>query len=302
MKQFILSSLFTIFVLCNPLNADTINCNGLTRTYTIHIPKYYNKNKTVALLIALHGAGGNGKQMERFTRFDPIADRDTAIVIYPDGLYKHWNDGRNAADIKSQQEHVDDIGFISALINKIENDYNINKKKIYVTGISNGGMMCYALTCTLSEKISAIATVVSTIPANVYQNCKPTKPIPLPIMNGVDDPLIPWNGGELIMRGKNHGEIISTDSTVSFWVKNNKCSSTPSEVIKKDDDPKDATSVIIYHYSSSTNLSADVILYKIFGGGHTWPGGSQYLPKFIIGNVSGEFDASETIWKFFKEQ
>ena len=299
MKSLLFTALFTICFINNTLLADTVNCNSTVRTFCIHIPKYYSKNKPTALILALHGAGGNGKQMERFTNFDLFADKDTAIVVYPDGLYKHWNDGRNAPDIKSQKEHVDDIGFISALINKTENNYNINKKKIYVTGISNGGMMCYALTCALSEKIAAIATVVSTIPANIYQNCKPVKSIPLLMMNGYNDPIVPWNGGDLIIGRKNHGTIMSTDSTVSFWVRNNKCTNTPSAVIKKDDNFKDGTSVIIYHYAYCNSL-ANVILYKIIGGGHTWPGGPQYLPKFIIGKVSREFDASETIWIFFK--
>ena len=120
-------------------------------------------------------------------------------------------------------------------------------------------------------------------------------------INNVDDPLVPFEGGEIY--GHFHrvklGEVLSVDESVGFWVKRNGCSTTPVMIEEPDRDPNDGTIVTSKHYLNG-NEGTEVILYIVDGGGHTWPGGIQYLPKWVIGKTSRDFNASEVIWEFFK--
>ena len=146
--------------------------DNLKRTFNIHIPSFYNKSVQVPLVIALHGRGGNGWSMILLTRkgFNKLADKDGFIMVYPDGIELNWNDGRmdEEANDRAHRENIDDVGFISALIDTMIKDYNINPKRVYVTGISNGAIMSYRLACELSHKITAIAPVDGNIPVMLY--------------------------------------------------------------------------------------------------------------------------------------
>ncbi|MFH0887398.1 MAG: PHB depolymerase family esterase [bacterium] len=284
--------------------AASIKWDGLTRTYLIHVPPSLTKSKPVPLVIALHGGGGMGKNMIKLTPggFDQLADQDGFIVVYPDGLGKNWNDGRSnkEVDYRAHKENVDDVGFISALIDNLINEYNVDPKRVYVTGISNGAMMTYRLGCELSEKIAAIAPVAGNIPQNLLSRCQPHKPVSVLVINNTNDPLMPYKGGDITgPYGKRKlGKVISVAESVDFWVKQNNCN-TKAIVTDSDIDPKDGTRVhreIFYGGKDGT----EVILYSIEGGGHTWPGGYQYFPEWLIGKTSREFDANQVIWDFFK--
>ncbi len=279
--------------------ASSISSGGLQRTYNIHISSAYDKTRPTPLLIVLHGGGGNGQGMIKLANFNAIADRENFIVVYPDGFEKHWNDGRGV-QWQAQIENVDDVGFISALIDYLSSELNIDAKKVYVTGISNGGMMSHRLGCELSQKIAAIAPVASNIPVNMESVWAPSRPVPVLIINGTDDPLERWDGGEIRLGRNTFGVVLSVSDTVKFWVEKDQCSLSPTITQLPDKDRSDGTIVRKEVYGGCEN-GAEVVLYAIEGGGHTWPGGPQYLPGFIIGRTSRDFDASEVIWQFFKE-
>ena len=278
----------------------SIVSGGLERTYSVHVSSSYDQDRPTPLVIVLHGGGGTGQGMVKLTDFNAVADRENFIIAYPDGFEKHWNDGRGLQRYRTQIENIDDVGYISALIDHLSDELNIDAKRIYVTGISNGGMMSHRLGCELSQKIAAISPVASNIPVNKASVWSPSRPMPVLIINGTDDPLVPWEGGDIHFGKTKLGEVLSIADTVKFWVGKDQCPSSPVVTQLSDKDPADGTTVRKEVYGGREG-GAEVVLYAIEGGGHTWPGGEQYLPESIIGRTSREFNASEVIWQFFKE-
>jgi len=281
--------------------AGSIMVNGLRRTFIIHLPASDKSKEMVPLVIVLHGGGGNGQGMMKLTNsgFDKLSDKKGFIVIYPDGIDKHWNDGRN--EMSDPKDNPDDVGFISALINDLIKKYNANPKRVYVTGMSNGAIMSYRLGCELSDKIAAIAPVAGNIPENLIQHCKPANPVAVLAINGDSDPLVPFKGGDVTgpFGKKKLGKVLSAHESVLFWIKNNGCSPNPVVTDEPDNDRDDGTYVQKQQFINGRN-NCEVILYTIKGGGHTWPGGYQYLGKWIIGKTCRDINATDIIWEFFE--
>jgi polyhydroxybutyrate depolymerase len=278
--------------------------DSLKRTFIIYIPSSYDKTVQLPLVIALHGRGANGASMIILTHkgFNKMADNDGFIMVYPDGIELNWNDGRmdEEANDRAHRENIDDVGFLSALIDSMIKDYNIDPKRVYVTGISNGAIMSYRLACELSDKITAIAPVDGNIPNLLVPECSPSEPVSVLAINNTDDPLVPFEGGYIYgIRKINLGKVLSVNESIEFWVDRNKCSVTPDVTEEPDMDPKDGTRVTRKQYVNGIE-GTEVILYAVDGGGHTWPGGFQYLPAGIIGKTCRDFDANEVIWSFFK--
>ena len=277
----------------------SIIVDGLKRTYVLHIPSSYNKSKPTSLVMVLHGGGGTGRGMIKLTGFDELADKEGFIVVYPDAIGKHWNDGRNLTIYYSQRENIDDVKFLSALINHLAANYNIDMRRIYVTGISNGALMAYRLACELTNKIAAIAAVSCSMSVNIYRSCHPFSPISVLIIEGTDDPLVPWNGGEIHFGRLELGEVVSIEDTLRYWINFNNCTLEAPRTYLPDVNPYDGTRVWVEKYINRMN-GVEVVLYGIEGGGHTWPGGYQYLPTWIIGRTCRDIDAKVVIWSFFK--
>jgi len=271
---------------------------GLERAYHLHIPSSYRNSMATPLVVALHGGGGNGQKMATLSRLSLLADQNGFIVAYPEAVERNWNDGRGLSQYRSQRENIDDVGFISRMIDAIADDYNLDEKRVYVTGASNGAMMSLRLGCELADKITAMAPVIGSMPENLVSECAPARPVPLLMINGSDDPLVPWEGGYVHFFRKKLGKIISVLQTIDFWVARNGCSPEPQITSEPDTDPDDGTRVQKSVYARCAD-GADVVLYEIKGGGHTWPGGYQYLPEFLIGKTNRDLNASETIWSFF---
>jgi polyhydroxybutyrate depolymerase len=293
----------------NPLTGSrrgSFEFEGLKRTYHLYIPESFDKQNRIPLVMMLHGRGATGEAMILVTKggLDKLADRDGFIVAYPDGIDFNWNDGRKdeEANDRPHKENINDVGFLSALIDTLIKEYNLDYKRIYVTGISNGAMMAYRLAAEISGKITAIAPVDGQIPAELFPYYSPKRPISVLAINNMDDPLVPFNGGEIIggIRKIKLGKVISARESIMFWVTYNKCQKTPTESTEPDRDPKDGTRIKREIFPGGRE-GTEVILYSINGGGHTWPGGFQYLPVFIIGRTSRDMDANEVIWDFFKK-
>jgi polyhydroxybutyrate depolymerase len=280
--------------------------DGLRRTYILHIPSS-GFNHLLPVVFVLHGGGGNGGKMIKLTYggFDKLADKTGFIVVYPDGFEKNWNDGRSMseANYDTFKNNTDDVGFISALIDDLIKKYNADAKRVFVTGISNGAMMSYRIGCELSGKIAAIAPVAGNIPENFINQCKPSKPVSVLAINGDTDPLVPFNGGDVTgpFGKRKFGRVLSAHESVMFWVKNNGCSPDPIIIDVPDKDPDDVTRVQKQQFINGRNNS-EVILYTIKNGGHTWPGGYQYLGEWIVGRTCRDMNATEVIWEFFERQ
>lgn len=274
--------------------SDSIIVDSIERTYIVHLPKDYDKNTILPLVIVLHGGGGKAENTNKLTGFDRVSDKYSFIVVYPNGIDKQWNDGREKVKKYVNGKEVNDVKFISCLIDSLRIKYLLDSSRVFVTGMSNGGIMSFKLACELSDKIAGIAPVAASMSEIVYNDCKPSHPVPVMIVFGDADPLIPFEGGDITVLGK-RGKVVSVEQSVKFWVKNNGCAEKPSETITVDSTDDD-TRAIRYTYKGN----ADVVYWLIQGGGHTWPKGGHFLPSFIVGRTSEEIDASEEIWKFFR--
>jgi polyhydroxybutyrate depolymerase len=272
---------------------------GTIRSYKLHVPAGITGNIKVPLILVLHGGGGTADKIEKGSCYNEIADREKSIVVYPQGYKNQWNDGRNVESIPTQRLNTDDVGFINALIDTLCRHYPVDIRRIYATGPSNGGFMSTRLGCELGNKLAAIAPVISTFPKQLMEYCHPVRPMPVLLINGTADPLVPYNGGFVSFGKETRGEVLSTDETISFWVNNNKCNPAPVKTTLQDPDKNDGCWAEKYVYKGS-NDGGEVILIRINGGGHTIPGGKQYMPKRMVGNVCGDFVAEEMIWEFFK--
>jgi len=194
----------------------------------------------------------------------------------------------------------DDVGFISAIIDDMIQNYGVDANRVYATGISNGGFMSIRLALDLSNKIAAVAPVTAQV-TEVMQSKVPEFPISLMIVNGEADPLVPFNGGCIdvpLTPNCSRGNVLSTEESIEKFIAFNKCTDPSEGTELIDAFPNDDTRVEITSYNDC-DLGKEVVLVKVIGGGHTWPSGAQYLPDSIVGAVSREINASERILDFF---
>jgi len=265
----------------------TFQSGGLTRTYTVHVPP----GPPLGLVLNLHGGGGTGTGQRGLTDIDAVADANNLLVVYPDGYDKSWADGRGASP--ADRRHVDDVGFLVALVSRLQNDFGVPPGHVFATGMSNGGFMVNRLACDRADVFAAIAPVSGTLGVGVA--CNPSWPVSVLVAHGTADPLVPFNGGNVRGRG-GVSRSISAASMVDKWRSADGCHGDPSA--RQLPDVGDGTFVRRFD-STACAASTEVVFYRIDNGGHTWPGGKQYLPKASIGYTTRAFDASEVIAQFF---
>ncbi len=276
---------------------ETLRHQGIERSYHIRLPQGFHKGESFPLVLALHGGGGEGRKFDQGTQgtLSDAADRRGVVLVFPEGVNKQWNDGRTEI---FKGKAYDDVGFIGKIIDTMVNNYGIDSRRIYATGISNGGFMSVRLAMDLSDKITAVAPVTAQL-SKALEGKMPEQPISIMIINGTQDPLVPFNGGHirLFRFGRSRGEILSTTATIEYFRRHNGCATTPERSRFQDTDPNDGMEVEMEKYSGCRN-GTEVVLVRVIGGGHTWPGGKQYL-KRIVGGVSRDINASELIIDFF---
>lgn len=279
----------------------SIESGGLHRTFSLHVPPAEARTGPMPILFALHGGGGTSRGMIRLAAgtFDRIADRRGMLVVYPQGFEKGWNDGRVGLDQPASLQKVDDVGFIAALIEHLARRFPVDRRRIYSCGISNGGFMSFRLACDLSDRLAAVASVVAGVSKTLSETRRPAHPVPVMMILGTDDPLVPFEGGRVGFRRKPRGYVLSAAESVRYWLRNNGCSPTPRRDSLPDRDADDETQSTRAAYSGPTPAS-EVVFITVHGGGHTWPGGWRYLPELVIGKTSRDFDGAEVIWEFFE--
>ena len=281
------------------LEKRELKVNNLEREYWIHLPAKNKSPVNLPIVFILHGGGGKGYAMAGLThyRFNELSDRYNFIAVYPQGIDKSWNDGRTDPISGSIKKKIDDLSFFKEMINQLEKDFEADRSRVFATGISNGGIMSFYLACKLQNTFRAIAPVTANIGKEVQGICERKMNTGLILFNGTSDPLVPYNGGQVTVAGKARGAVTSTADSMRIWSINNSCSGKTTE--KELPDTKDDQTNITKIEFKNCSFGNSIYHYRINGGGHTWPGGRQYLPKKIIGTVTEEINAADLIWEYF---
>ena len=261
--------------------------DGLSRDYILYVPEAYDENQNIPIVFNLHGGSGTAQeQMNTVSDMRSLSETGPFILVYPQATSDSneipiWNLG----GVNSKATDVDDVGYISHLIEKISNFYSVDQDRIYVTGFSNGAYLSFELACKLSNKIAAFASVAGHMFIDTYNDCSPTHPTPFLSINGTED---------------NYQGIasyyLSVDDSNNYW---NIFNSTDTEPIITDIDDintSDGTTVKYYSWKNGSN-GVEVDHYKVIGGGHSWPssGGANK------GWDNGDIDPNVLIWNFFSK-
>ena len=259
--------------------------SGQKREYLLYVPRSYDRSRPTPLVISMHGAGLWGAAQRETSQWNTLADSVGFIVVYPSGIggkgVRIWRAEPGAGLMK-------DIRFISELIDTLKASYNIDSTRIYANGLSNGGGMSFALSCTLSDRIAAVGMVAAaqTLP---WSWCTDKRAVPMIAFHGTADPEIPYNGGSSWISPR---PFPSTPRWAANWARRNGCGANPVESTV-------AADVTRRTYTNCADEAA-VVLYTVQGGGHTWPGGTP-LPKWFVGRTTRSIDATSLMWSFFGE-
>lgn len=272
----------------------SLTFGGIERTYVLHEPSSASAAGSRMLIISLHGNLGTGAQQEDLTGFSPLADERGFVAVYPDGIDKSWADGRGTTD--ADTKGIDDVGFISALIDEMVAKHGVDPKKVFVTGFSNGSMMTNRLGCDLSDKIAAIGTLSGTMPEKVSMTCAVKRGVPLMSFHGDQDTFVPYGGGEVSSAAG--GTVLSAEATRAFWAEKSGCDTTTASTPIADSSTDDETTVTRVD-SQGCKDGSEVVLFTVTGGGHTWPSSDENLAKAIVGKSNEDVKASELLIEFF---
>ncbi|MHA4845892.1 CE1 family esterase [Flavitalea antarctica] len=273
--------------------SGTITVDGLERTYLLNLPPvYYESKNQFSLVIAMHGGGGTAEQFENSTGLTDKANNSNFIVVYPNGVKstgllkaQTWNGG-TCCDY-AVEKNIDDVKFISQLIDRLVAGYRINPKKVYATGHSNGGIMSYRLACELSAKIAAIAPNASSM--SVTKPCNASRPVPVLHMHSVNDSNVPYKGG--YGDGVSKAYFAPIDSVLNAWSDINACGTKASKLA-------DNAGYTFYKWFDC-KYQVSINYYLTKDGGHSWPGGKA---GSVVGDEpSRVINANDLLWEFFQQ-
>ena len=270
-------------------STNQLESGGVQRTYLLDTPGGPAPSAGRPLLILLHGGGGTADSLDKQTGGLPaMANAAGYVVARPQGLNRQWNDGREV------NKDVDDVAFISAVVDDIASRQPIDRGRLYAAGISNGGFMSGRLACEADLGIAAIAQVAATLSVDTDATCNPGHPVSVLAILGRADPIVPYAGGPVRLPWDSsetgRGIVLGGEAYLIRWVQRN---GTGAPIDGPSIAP-DATSVI-----ATAPSGAEVELVTVEGGGHAWPGGVQYLPKAVVGSVTDTFSASKLMLEFF---
>ncbi|MFN8419295.1 MAG: PHB depolymerase family esterase [Anaerolineae bacterium] len=258
--------------------ARTLTSGGLERSYLLYVPKGYQADQAMPLVISVHGFTSNAEQQSAFTRWHVLAEKENFLVVYPNGtgIPSRWNAGQSRFIGAST---VDDVQFFRDLIAEVSANVCVDPARIFVNGLSNGGGMSNRLACQASDLVAAIGGV-----AGAYSpvDCEITRAVPVIAFHGTTDPVVDFDG--TAAQG-----FPSIKEWAKEWAVRDGCDLTAEAIGGKGD-----VSGIRY---GGCKDDAEVILYIIDGGGHTWPGS---FPIPILGKTTQNINATEVMWEFYK--
>ena len=272
---------------------------GLGRTWHVKVPAAAREGRPLPVVVALHGGGGTGARMHQLTGLDATAEKYGFFLVYPEGVDKNWNDGRVDVHTTAHRDEVPDVDFVRTILDDLKRTYLVDEARVYATGMSNGAMMSTRLACELGDRFAAIALVAGAMPRSVQPECAPKRPVSVMLIAGTEDPIVPFAGGEIKFRGfSSRGMVIGAEATLSEWARLDGCEPGTTERTIPDADPNDGSTIRVQTWPRCKEGTA-LELWRVQGGGHTWPGGWQYLNEKFIGTTNRDVDAREEIWKFF---
>jgi polyhydroxybutyrate depolymerase len=254
-----------------------LDWDGDMREYRVHAPPGYDGTRAVPVVLVLHGYTETNDQIETITQMTPETDARGVIVVYPQGRSTSWNAGNCCGS--SASLGVDDVGFIGAMLDQIEDAYCVDEKRVYSSGFSNGGMLSQRLACELSDRIAAIGPVAGPLALDA---CDPPRAVPVMEFHGTSDFVVPYDGGGF-------SSTQSVDETIAAWVANNACQETPMVTFDMGD-----ASCETY---GGCEDDASVTICTLEGGGHQWPGGMSAGPG---GTINMDIFASAALLDFFE--
>lgn len=287
----------------NQTEAVAIASGGLKREAFVLAPRStYGSRPAV---IVLHGGTRGANDIFKWTSWPKLAEREKFLLVAPQGVNNQWNDGRDVT-ISGTRSTADDVGFLSSLIETLIRDYGADPRAIFVTGVSNGGLMSMRLGCEKPSLVGAIAAVISTMPEVIAQMCRSARPLPAMFMAGTADPLMPYDGKPnafLLGRG-NNTPMLSIPATLDLWRARNGC--TVKGVAKNlpNLNKNDRSTVTRIEYRTCKS-GAPVIHYRVNDGGHREPSmpPQEIRGRFAqLGPQNGDIDGPEEIWHFFTMQ
>jgi polyhydroxybutyrate depolymerase len=281
------------------LSKATIVSGERERDYLLYTPEPDGERRALPLVIVFHGGGGTARGIAREVgkSLHHIADSEGFFVVYPDAVDKIWDFGSGLIS-ESLDERIDDRTYFGDLLDRLSATLPVDEHRVFATGISRGGQASYFVACSYPGRIRAIAPVAMPMPEFMRPLCEQAKGIGVVLMNGTEDPLVPYDGGQITVGRRERGEVMSSAATIDFWRGQNGCASEPA-VTETLDTAKDRMQVQRTRWAACE--LAPVVLYRIEGGGHTWPSGRQYLPRFLVGRVNRDIDGAAEAWSFFSE-
>ena len=278
------SLLFGTALVAQPMGTlvfDTIQFDGLQRSFIVFEPDIYTGTEAVPLVLNLHGSGSNAIEQIVYSQFNFVADTAGFLVVIPDAVDNEWNAGFSGTPTSAP----DDVGFLTALMDTIAANYMIDPDRVYSTGMSLGGFMSYRLACEVPERLAAIASVTGTMANGLFASCNPAEAVPVMQIHGTADSTVLYLGSSF---------STAIETVMDFWIANNEC---PGGPIIEDfpDITADNTTVQSRRWIACRDWS-EVLLYVIEKGGHTWAGS---FPIPGAGNTNQDIRAHAEIWKFF---
>lgn len=284
MKKSLLSIVFSIYVLTTfAVDIDYLRHQGIIRTFIVKTPEGW-QGERLPLIINMHGFLMTNDWQRAYTEMDKLSDTARCIVIYPQGIDRRWNSGT----FFGVSSDVDDVGFIGKLIDYAIAMYHADASKVYLTGYSAGGFMCYKMACDAPNRIAAIVPVVASMVYENYNSCVPSRNISKMIFNGSEDPVTSYAGIP--------GNFPSIPTIISFWRSQQHCSDDTVIVRIPNTTTTDGCQVEQYIFQ---DCDQKLIFNKVINGGHTWSGTSQFLP---VGNTNQDISVNNEGWNFFKQQ
>ena len=261
------------------------------RSYALHVPA--QRPAHPALVIVLHGSTQDGDAVRATfgNELDALADANGFVVMYPDGYRGNWDDCRKAATYPARTEHVDDVAFVDALIDRAAADYGVDRARVFAVGYSNGAQMAFRLGLEQPDRFAAIAAVSAGLPTDDNNDCTIAgRPVAAMLFDGTDDPLNPFDGGDVHDRGT----VRSVQDTAHYFAGSGAAPAHVERLAHRD--ASDPTSVERSEWSTPGRPA--VVLYAIHGGGHVVP--QLVTPqRAALGHVTHDVDAPAEIWRFF---
>ncbi len=292
-------ALFFVAVCSSPLLAqedrrESVEITAtLSRSFLIHLPKGFGQGNNLALVLGIHGDGLNAAGFAKQTGFSALADKAGFIVAYPEALKGLWDDHRST--VPGPRGISPDVKFITTLIDSLLRRYPIDQGRVYVAGIGNGGVFAQRLACEAAARIVAFASIAGSMPKDLYPHCRPNALVSALVIHGTDDPVVPFQGGDILKPDLMGGprRVIPAIRTATYWADQDRCLAGPKSVV-----PNTNRLVTMIRYAKC-DQHTEVVFYSVSGGGHTWPGGAEVLPRSVVGEVRKEFNATQAIWDFF---